>query len=186
MLHPFARVVIEKSVVGPIVAVQGAQVTIVDSIVDACGRDQVAYAGRARPAGGGLRTATTAAARSTGDGADPGAQLTVESSTVIGRVHAERLDVSNSIVVADALTPTDPWPAPLWAERRQVGCIRFSSIPRLARAPRRHRCVPRDDVPATAVPQHTSLRFGDPAYGQLRRSTQSPSARAPRTGARWV
>ena len=82
-------------------------------------------------------------------------------------------------MVADALAPADPWPAPLWAERRQVGCVRFSSIPPVARVPRPYRCVPRDDVPPTAVPQFTSLRFGDPAYGQLRRSTHP----AIRTGA---
>ena len=32
-------------------------------------------------------------------------------------------------------------------------------------------CVPRDGVDPAAVPQHTSLRFGDPAYGQLRHTT---------------
>jgi len=179
VLHPHASVTIEKSVVGPIVAVAGAEVTVVDSIVDACGRDQVAYGGRARPGGGGLRTVAAPADRQTGDGVDAGGDLILESSTVVGRVHATRLDVSSSIVVALALEPADPWPAPLWAERRQVGCVRFSSIPPVARVPRPYRCVPRDDVPPTAVPQFTSLRFGDPAYGQLRRSTHP----AIRTGA---
>jgi len=174
VLHPFATVRIEKSVVGPIVAVEGAEVTITDSVVDACGRTEVAFCGRAEPGGGALRTVSTATDRATGDGVTAGGHLAMEACTVIGRVHAERMDISNSIVLADPIAPgggADPWPAPLWAERRQIGCVRFSYVPTPARTPRRFECVPRDGIDPGAVPQHTSLRFGDPGYAQLRRTT---------------
>ncbi len=169
VLHPFATVTIEHSIVGPVVAVEGVDVRISDSVVDASGRTEVAFCGRAEVGGGTLRTVTTAADRHTGDGLAAGGHLDLESCTVIGRVHAERMALSNSIVLADATGPTDQWPAPLWAERRQVGCVRFSFVPTPARTPRRFECVPRDGV--DAVPQHTSLRYGDPGYAQLRRST---------------
>lgn len=56
----------------------------------------------------------------------------------------------------------------MWAERRQVGCIRFSFVPPGARTPRSFHCV--GSAPADR-PLHTSLRYGDPGYMQLRRST---------------
>jgi hypothetical protein len=36
--------------------------------------------------------------------------------------------------------------------------------------PRRFRCVPDDDRP-DVLPHFTSLRYGDPGYGQLRQAT---------------
>ncbi len=91
-------------------------------------------------------------------------------------MHAQRLDVSNSLLLAQLDAAGDAWPAPVWAERRQVGCIRFSFVPPGSRTPRRFQCVGGD--PAHR-PFHTSLRYGDPGYMQLRRSTH----RAIRTGA---
>jgi len=171
VLHPFATVTIEHSIVGPIVAVEGTEVSVSDSIVDATARDEVAFCGRAEPGGGGLRNVTNASERETGDGLAPGGRLEMEACTVIGRVHAEQMEISNSLVLAERTGAADPWPAPLWAERRQVGCIRFSYVPTPARTPPRYECVPRDGVDPAAVPHHTSLRFGDPAYGQLRHTT---------------
>ena len=95
---------------------------------------------------------------------------------MLGKVHAQRLDVSNSLLLARLVEGGDPWLAPVWAERRQVGCIRFSFVPPGSRTPRRFQCV--GDDPAHR-PFHTSLRYGDPGYMQLRRSTH----RAVRTGA---
>jgi hypothetical protein len=94
---------------------------------------------------------------------------------VLGKVHARQLDVSDSLLLA-ALAAGDPWPAPVWAERRQVGCIRFSFVPPGSRTPRKFHCA--GDDPAHR-PFHTSLRYGDPGYMQLRRSTVD----AIRTGA---
>ena len=99
----------------------------------------------------------------------------------------------------------DPQPA-IRAERRQVGCMRFSFVPQGSITPRRFRCQPQlaideavaareaalgGPVPAAEraaiirravrrmVPSFTSRRFGRPAYAQLRNG----APREIRTGA---
>jgi hypothetical protein len=167
VLHPFAQVTLDHCVVGPVVAVDGAEVNANDSVIDACGRDEVAFCGRAAAGGGGLLTVSSAADRDTGDGLTTGGHLTLEACSVLGKVHARRLDVSDSLLMAE-LASGDSWKWPVWAEQRQVGCIRFSFVPPGSRTPRRFHCVGSD--PADR-PFHTSLRYGDPGYMQLRRST---------------
>ncbi len=176
VLHPFAKVTLDHCVVGPVVAVEGAEVTANDSVLDATADDEIAFCGRAPAGGGALLTVSNAADRQTGDGLAPGGHLTLEACTVLGKVHAQILDVSNSLLLAARSAAADPWPAPVWAERRQVGCIRFSFVPPGSRTPRRFHCAGAD--PAQR-PFHTSLRYGDPGYMQLRRSTHA----AIRTGA---
>ena len=171
ILHPFASVTLDHCIVGPIVAVENSSVTITNSIVDATSTSQIAFCGRDEPAGGGLRTVSNAGHRQTGDGLAPGGHLTMESTTVVGKIHATRLDVSNSILTASLTGVADPWIASVWAERRQVGCLRYSFLPDDARVPQPFRCVPRKGLDPNIVPNHTSLRFGDAGYGQLRRST---------------
>ena len=169
VLHPFASVTLDHCVVGPVVAVEGAEVTARDSVLDASAEDEIAFCGRAG-AGGGLLGVSTAAERVTGDGLAPGGHLTLEACTVLGKVHAQRLDASDSLFLARRAGAGDPWPAPVWAERRQVGCVRFSFVPPGSRTPRRFQCAGGD--PAHR-PFHTSLRYGDPGYMQLRRSTHA-------------
>jgi hypothetical protein len=84
---------------------------------------------------------------------------------------------SNTIFFAQRAAG-DTWKAPLWVERKQEGCVRFSFVPAGSLVPRRFRCVP-DAKDPHAVPHFTSLRYGDPGYAQLRAST----ARAIREGA---
>jgi hypothetical protein len=175
VLHPFASVTLDHCIVGPVVAVEGVDVSANDSVFDASAEEEIVFCGRAQAGGGGLLTVTTAADRETGDGLEPGGHLTLEACSVLGKVHANRLDVSNSLLLARLGAP-ESWPAPVWAERRQVGCIRFSFVPPGSRTPRRFQCAGAD--PAHR-PFHTSLRYGDPGYMQLRRSTHA----AIRTGA---
>ena len=176
VLHPFASVTLDHCVVGPVVAVEGADVTANDSVLDACTDGEIAFCGRAAAGGGGLLTVSAAADRLTGDGLTPGGHLTLDACSVLGKVHAQRLDVSDSLLLAARTGAADPWPAPVWAERRQVGCVRFSFVPPGSRTPRRFHCAGAD--PAQR-PFHTSLRYGDPGYMQLHRSTHA----AIRTGA---
>jgi hypothetical protein len=128
------------------------------------------------------------------DGVHEGAALTLVETTVVGKVRARQVDLaSNVIFVARLASPPDPdWTAPVRAERRQVGCVRFSQVPDGSRLPRRHRCQPDlalkaraktlgldspDDLPAAERamvllrlrPMFRSLRYGDPAYAQLSR-----------------
>ena len=48
--------------------------------------------------------------------------------------------------------------------------MRFCYVPAGSITPRRYRCVPSEEQP-DAMPQFTSLRYGDAAYGQLRTVT---------------
>lgn len=176
VLHPFASVTLDHCVVGPIVAVEGVEVKANDSVIDASAQDEIAFCGRAPAGGGGLLTVSNAADRKTGEGLAPGGHLTLDACTVLGKVHAELLDVSDTLLLASLSAGADTWPAPVWSERRQVGCVRFSFVPPGSRTPRRFHCAGAD--PAHR-PFHTSLRYGDPGYMQLRRSTHP----AIRTGA---
>lgn len=176
VLHPFASVTLDHCIVGPVVAVEGVEVHANDSVVDAGAASEIAVCGRPAPGGGVLGTVTTAADRQVGDGLVPSGNLDINACTVVGKIHAVRLDVSNSILLAARTGPADPWPAPIRAERRQVGCIRFSFVPASSRTPRRFRCAGGDP---DHIPHFTSLRYGDPAYGQLRPATHE----AIRTGA---
>jgi hypothetical protein len=173
VLHPFASIELDHCILGPVVAVEDSKVTASDCVIDASANDEIAFCGRPEPAGGGPRVVSVAADRQTGDGLTPGGDLTLESCTVIGKVHATRLDISNSILLATTAGPGDPWAAPVWAERRQVGCVRFTFLPGNTRTPQQFHCVPRPGVDVASVPHHTSLRYGDAAYGQLRRSTDT-------------
>jgi hypothetical protein len=164
VLHPFASVTLQRCIVGPIVAVGGATLTLIDCIVDAGETTEIAYSGRAAHTDGSLRTVTSTADIAVGDGLTPGGALNLSECTLIGGVHAETLDASNCLLMAD-LAAGSAWAAPIWAHRRQTGCVRFSWLPPTSRTGARFHCQP-DTAPA-AVPTLTSTRFGDPAYGQL-------------------
>jgi hypothetical protein len=150
---PEVTVEIEHSIVGGLRVVDGAQVRIAHSIVDATSETGVAYAAL--------------------DGTAAGGALQIVDSTIIGTVHTVFLElVSNSIFLA-ALAPAsgetaDTLEAPIVAQRRQAGCVRFSSLPLSAVVPPRFRCQPRSQNEARRLrPQFTSLHYGDPGYGQL-------------------
>lgn len=180
---------IDHCIVGALRLHPLASAKIVDSIVDATDAAGVALA-----APGAIAPGTMPPAAGT---------LRLEESTVIGKIHAEMLELcSNSILVA-RLASGDGWPAPVQIERRQTGCVRFSFVPAEARTPARYRCQPeleiaaqleaaaraahttpqglpaavreaiRREVVAWLAPAFTSLRYGEPAYGQLR--TGSPA-----------
>jgi hypothetical protein len=172
VLDPFAEVEIERSVLGPVIAVEGSMVKVTDSALDAGDPEAVAFCGRA--AASGLRTVTDPADEEIGDGTEPGGGLDLHESTVIGGIHATQLDASNSLLLA-RLGAADPRPVAVHAERRQVGCLRFSYVPPESRVGRRHHCQPDPhdplDVRHDAVPRFTSLRYGDPAYLQLTATT---------------
>ena len=139
---------IDHCITGGVRADANATVVITDSIVDATGSIGVAYAAL--------------------DNEHAGGELQVIASTVIGKIHARILRlVSNSIVDAK-LASGDTWNAPVLAERRQEGCVRFSYLPLSSTVPRRHRCVPESSADASRVrPQFTAQQYGEPAYLQL-------------------
>jgi len=106
--------------------------------------------------------------------AAPGAHLAVTAATVTGAAIARVLDASDVVFVS-----------PVTVTRRQSGCVRFSHLPATSGTPRRFRCQPDlavsllTDVTLAAetrrrvTPVFTSLRYGDPGYGQLARRCAS-------------
>ncbi len=145
---PTLTTAIDHSILGGLRAHAEATVAISDSVLDA--------------------TATTGVAYAALDNASPGASLTLQAVTAIGKINARQFTlVSNSILLA-ALGPGDTWAWAVSAERRQIGCTRFSYLPPSARAPRRYRCLPDPDAdPRLSLPIFTSLRYGAPGYCQL-------------------
>jgi hypothetical protein len=136
---------VARSIVGTVLAADGATLSFSDSIVDSTGVSQVAYAAL--------------------DGASGGAALSMEACTVIGKVHATELTLVSDSIVWGALAATDtgpPWVSALVADRRQAGCVRFSFLPYGAVIPRHYECVFR--ALASPQPYFGSFRYGRPAY----------------------
>jgi hypothetical protein len=141
---------IDHCMTGGLRAPAGASVKITDSIIDATHETGVAFAALDGVAGGGA--------------------LSVERSTVIGKVHTSSLDLASNAIFVASLATGDGWQAPVWSDRRQQGCVRFCYLPPASRVPRRYRCQPTADSLAAALrPTFTSLRYSEPGYCQLGR-----------------
>jgi hypothetical protein len=142
------KVEIENCILGQVRSNSGAEIRITDSIVDASDSRAIAYAGPADD--------------------DPGASLTIENSTVIGKLYTRVMSYASNTIFLSDLDTIDMWPAPVRAERLQQGCVRFSYVPRGSQLPRLFHCQPAtagDD--ARVRPAFTSLRYGDAGYCQL-------------------
>ncbi len=150
LAHPFTKLTLERCIVGGLRVATAAEVEMRDCIVDASAASAVAYEGSAA--------------------GTPGAPLTVLDSTLVGKLHAQVIKLaSNGIFLARRIAG-DGFRAPVWAERTQEGCVRFSWLPADSIAPRRHRCLPSAEHPGV-LPQFSSLRYIDAAYMQLRGTT---------------
>jgi hypothetical protein len=101
--------------------------------------------------------------------------LTLIGCTVIGKVHSSLLELVSDCILWAELTPADNagpnplWRAPLWADRKQEGCVRFSYLPEGAITPRRFECLER--ARNVDQPIFYSLRYGDPGYAKLNPAT---------------
>jgi hypothetical protein len=148
------QIAVQKSILGGLRTGLGVTATLSDSIVDAISPSGVAYAGL--------------------DGIGAGGSLTLTACTVIGKIHATVFTlISNSILWA-TLLDGDSWPAPVLADRKQAGCVRFSYLPAGSVIPRQFECV--EENSAGPRPILHSLRYGDPRYAKLSPSTD-PSIR---------
>ncbi len=137
-----------RSITGPIAADAGGATRVCSSIVDATSPCCVAYAAA--------------------DLASAGADLHVEDSTVIGKVHTRTIPLASNTIFHARRPHRDPWPAAVWASRRQTGCVRFCSLPFDSITPRRYLCLPPDEASEAALaPRFITLRFGQPAYALL-------------------
>lgn len=143
---------IERSVTGALRAVPESKTELTDSIVDATDVEAVAYAAP--------------------DDSGPGAAFISRTSTVIGKIHAREFGTVSNCILLARLSLADSWGAPVWTERKQTGCVRFSFLPFNSIAPRRFHCQPDSaDSARRLSPRFTSLNYGQAAYGQLSMST---------------
>ncbi len=142
---PDTRIFIQDSIVGALQVQRQCTASLSNTIVDACSSTAVAY--------------------SAPDGSSSGGSLTLQGSTVIGKVRATLFAlISNSIFWA-SLAANDSWKVPVCADRKQQGCVRFSYLPAGAVVPRQFECVPQGE--GILRPMFYSLRYGEPGYGKL-------------------
>jgi len=153
------QLVVQKSICGGIRVQDVATATISDSMVDASAPTNPAYASL--------------------DGTGTGGSLTLQSCTVIGKLHAKVLNLSDSMVRAQ-LAPADTWKAALWADLKQQGCVKFSYLPSGSVTPRQFECV--EEGQGSPEPLFSSLRYGDPDYGKLLPGTDDAIRRGAQDG----
>jgi len=139
---------LDRVISGPVAADPSGTTRICDSIVDATSPFYVAYAGP--------------------DLAGAGADLHVEDSTIIGKVRTRTMSLASNTIFHARLGRRDPWPAAVWASRRQAGCVRFCVLPYDSVTPRRYQCLPPDAAAGPALgPHFITQRYGHPAYTML-------------------
>ncbi len=102
----------------------------------------------------------------------PGSHAVLNDVTAFGALSVRSVEASDCL-----------FRDPLVAERRQLGCVRFSHVPGGSSVPRQYRCQPSlalrdvDDaaeearIRAALAPAFTSGDYGDPGYAQLSPST---------------
>ena len=114
---------IERSFVGAIRVHPSTVIVIRDCAVDANERHNIAIAAL--------------------DNDSPAGRVTIENSTVIGKISANIFTlISNSILDASLDPAGDSWTIAIQAQDTQQGCARFSWVPSGSRIPRRYRCQP--------------------------------------------
>jgi hypothetical protein len=147
---------INQSIVGSLLLNGESTASLTDSIVDATD-----------PAGVAIVAAVDAVTHKPA----PSGALTMNGCTVIGKVYASLLSLVSDCIFIAELTAADvsgtppAWQAPLWAARRQQGCVRFSFVPAGAILPRQFKCV--EQTAGAPYPMFYSLRYGHPAYAKL-------------------
>jgi hypothetical protein len=144
-----STLVVNRGIVGPILADPSGTTRICNSIVDATSPMYVAYADT--------------------DLASAGADLQVEGSTIVGKVHTRTIALASNTIFNAQLSAADPWTAAVWASRRQAGCVRFCWLPVGSITPSCYNCLPPSGATSDngLAPSFVTLRYGDPAYALL-------------------
>jgi hypothetical protein len=147
-----ASLTLNRVISGPVAADPSGSTLICGSVLDATAPDSAAYAGP------DLATATTSPPSA-------GPDLHVEGSTIVGKVRARTITLASDSIFYARLAGHDAWTAPVWASRRQAGCVRFCSLPASSVTPRQYECLPPDQASEAALlPRFVTVRYGDPAY----------------------
>jgi len=143
-----ADLTIIRSITGPVGNSEDGNTRICSSIIDSGSPESVAYAAQ--------------------DMASQGADLHIEESTVIGKVHVRTMELASNTIFLASLALHDSWNAALWCGRQQTGCVRFCFLPASAITPQQFHCLPPDRTQEGLFkPQFITLRYGNPSYGLL-------------------
>ena len=142
-----ASLSLTRVISGPVAAAGSGSTVITASVVDATSPYYVAYASP--------------------DLASAGPDLCVTDSTVIGKVRARTITLASNSIFHARLGDGDPWLAPVWASRRQAGCVRFCWLPDGSVTPRQYECLPPSAGAIGLAPRFISVRYGGPAYALL-------------------
>jgi hypothetical protein len=180
---PDVKVELDRCIVAAIRITDEARIQVTNSIIDAGQESLVAFAA--------LGEDVVSPPQEENAMPGPGAPLTIENSTVIGKVHTLLMERASNTIFLASLNDFDVWPSAVIAERVQQGCVRFCYVPPGSRTPRRYQCQPdmverpiqeqfaiyaitqqaRDRAEQSAQlrvrPVFTSLNYGDAGYGQL-------------------
>jgi hypothetical protein len=159
------QIVIQSSILGPLETAELVTVNLTNSIVDAT----------SLPAATPPTAMPSNVAYSALDGTSGGGALTLQGCTVIGKIHASLCTLISDSIVWAGLASGDTWAAPLIADRRQSGCVRFSYLPAGSITPRRFECIEQGE--GLPQPLFYSLTYGDPGYAKLLPSTGDPIRR---------
>jgi hypothetical protein len=150
---------IARCITGPLaIAAESNHLVLTDGILDA-------------PAQPGDPSAPRVALAGDAAGKNPGPEATLERMTVFGSVYVRQLTLASECIFVDGTVR---------AQRRQIGCVRFSSLVREgSRTPRRYRCQPdlvrqaaadpaaADEAERRVRPEFADVHYGQPAYAQL-------------------
>ena len=160
------QAVVQLSILGSVQMQRLAIASISDSIVDANGLTGVAYAEL--------------------DGLSGGGALTLQGCTVIGKVHATLLTLVSDCILWAGLAEADTtWKAPLWADRKQQGCVNFSYLPEGAITPRQYECVVEGPAAPGPLFEVAALRRSE-LLQALSSTPTTACAAAPMTAAKWA
>src|SRR5207302_10344610 len=122
---------IDHCIVGGVRTMNSASVSIANSIIDAVANENIAFA-------------------APDDERAPGGSLRIVNSTVVGRVFTAALEAASNSIFTQ----------PVYVERRQEGCVRYSYLPLASRVPRRYQCQPKTEADEGRVqPLFTSLQY---------------------------
>ena len=79
----------------------------------------------------------------------------MQGCTVVGKIHTTLFNLVSDSIVRGLIGPNDTWAAPLWADRKQQGCVRLSYLP--AGSDRAPAVRMRSHAPAEAGRRHCSI-----------------------------
>lgn len=143
----------ERCILGALRVDEASETRLEDCVLDATAPEQVAYCAP--------------------DGNSAGGPLGLVACTSIGKLHVREFTLVSNSILWGKRAPGDTWVAAVVADRRQLGCLRFSYVPIDARTPKRFRCVPDPEGGTTPELRFAARAYGNAGYLRLGTATHS-------------